>query len=109
MTTANLKELFKSGAQDELLMDIYLDETKLAYQRDRYVAAIEQFDKLYGAAEVSIYSAPGRSEIGGNHTDHQNGEVLSASVNLDAIAIVEKVDEPVVKVVACNYPMSKVD
>ena len=109
MTTANLKELFKSGAQDELLMDIYLDETKLAYQRDRYVAAIEQFEKLYGAAEVSIYSAPGRSEIGGNHTDHQNGEVLAASVNLDAIAIVEKVDEPVVKVVSGNYPMIKVD
>ena len=109
MTTANLKELFKSGAQDELLMEIYLDETKLAYQRDRYVAAIEQFEKLYGAAEVSIYSAPGRSEIGGNHTDHQNGEVLAASVNLDAIAIVEKVDEPVVKVVSGNYPMIKVD
>ena len=46
MTTENMKELFKSGAKDELLMDIYLDEAKLAYQRDRYVAAIEQFEKL---------------------------------------------------------------
>ena len=109
MTTENMKELFKSGAKDELLMDIYLDESKMAYQRDRYVAAIEQFEKLYGAAEVSIYSAPGRSEIGGNHTDHQNGEVLAASVNLDAIAIVEAVDEPVVKVVSGDYPMITVD
>ena len=109
MTTENMKELFKSGAKDELLMDIYLDEAKLAYQRDRYAATIEQFEKLYGAAEVSIYSAPGRSEIGGNHTDHQNGEVLAASVNLDAIAIVEKTDDGLVKVVSGDYPMITVD
>ena len=109
MTTENMKELFKSGAKDELLLDIYLDENKLAYQRDRYAAAIEQFEKLYGAAEVSIYSAPGRSEIGGNHTDHQNGEVLAASVNLDAIAIVEKTDDGLVKVVSGDYPMITVD
>ena len=109
MITTDLKELFKSGEQDNLLMDIYLDENKLTYQKERYVAAIEQFEKLYGVKEVSIYSAPGRSEIGGNHTDHQNGEVLAASVNLDAIAIVEAVDEPVVKVVSGNYPMITVD
>ena len=109
MTTKELKDLLKSGAKDELLMDIYLDENQLAYQRDRYVAAIEKFESLYGAGEVSIYSAPGRSEIGGNHTDHQNGEVLAASVNLDAIAIVEAVEEPVVQVVSGNYPMITVD
>ena len=109
MTTENMKELFKNGAKDELLMDIYLDEAKLTYQRERYAAAIEQFEKLYGAAEVSIYSAPGRSEIGGNHTDHQNGEVLAASVNLDAIAIVEKTDDGLVKVVSGDYPMITVD
>lgn len=109
MTTENMKELFKNGAKDELLMDIYLDEAKLAYQRDRYAAAIEQFEKIYGEAEVSIYSAPGRSEIGGNHTDHQNGEVLAASVNLDAIAIVEEVSVPEVKVVSGDAPMITVD
>ena len=109
MTTKELKELFKSGAKDELLMDIYLDENQLAYQRDRYVAAIEKFESLYGAAEVSIYSAPGRSEIGGNHTDHQNGEVLAASVNLDAIAIVAATDDGKVQVVSGDYPMILVD
>ena len=103
--TGNLKELFKSGAQDELLMDIYLDEAKLEYQKQRYVDAIARYEELYGAGEVSIYSAPGRSEIGGNHTDHQNGEVLAASVNLDAIAIVKPLEENVVKVVSGNYPM----
>ena len=81
MTTEKMKELFRSGAQDELLLDIYLDENKLAYQRERYAAAIEKFEEIYGPGEVSIFSAPGRSEIGGNHTDHQHGEVLAASVN----------------------------
>lgn len=109
MTTENMKELFKSGAKDELLMDIYLDENKLAYQRERYAAAIDKFEELYGAADISIYSAPGRSEIGGNHTDHQNGEVLAASVNLDAIAIVEATDDGLVKVVSGEYPMITVD
>ena len=109
MTTAKMKELFKSGAHDELLMDIYLDENKLDYQRQRYVDAISRYEELYGAGEAAIYSAPGRSEIGGNHTDHQNGEVLAASVNLDAIAIVKPLDEAVVKVVSGNYPMITVD
>ena len=109
MTTEKMKELFRSGAQDELLLDIYLDENKLAYQRERYAAAIEKFEEIYGPGEVSIFSAPGRSEIGGNHTDHQHGEVLAASVNLDAIAIVQATEAPVVKIVSGNYPMNKVD
>ena len=109
MTTEKMKELFRSGEQDELLLDIYLDENKLAYQRERYAAAIEKFEEIYGPGEVSIFSAPGRSEIGGNHTDHQHGEVLAASVNLDAIAIVQATEAPVVKIVSGNYPMNKVD
>lgn len=109
MTTEMIKELLNSGAKDELLMDIYLDENQLSYQRGRYVAAIETFESLYGPGEASIYSAPGRSEIGGNHTDHQNGEVLAASVNLDAIAVVRSLEEPVVKVVSGDYPQITVD
>ena len=109
MFTEALKDLFKSGAHDELLMDIYLDENKLDYQRQRYVDAIARYEALYGKGEVSIYSAPGRSEIGGNHTDHQSGEVLAASVNLDAIAVVKPLEENVVKVVSGDYPMITVD
>lgn len=98
-TTIELKELFSSGANDELLKDIYVDEALLEYQRKRYVDAISRYEELYDSGEVEIYSAPGRSEIGGNHTDHQNGEVLAASINLDAIGIVGKLDG-VVKVVS---------
>lgn len=109
MTTEVMKELLKNGTQDELLMDIYLDENRLEYQRTRYVTAIEKFEELFGEGEASIYSAPGRSEIGGNHTDHQNGEVLAASVNLDAIAAVRARKDTLVKVVSGEYPLITVD
>lgn len=105
MTTEKMKELLKSGAKDALLMDIYLDENKLDYQRQRYVDAISKYEELYGAGEISIYSAPGRSEICGNQVDHQNGEVIAASVNLDTLAIVAPLEEAVVKVVSGEYPM----
>lgn len=59
MITIDMKEVLKSGEIDALLMDIYLDETKLAYQKERYAAALEKFEKLYGVAEVSIYSTSG--------------------------------------------------
>ena len=105
MNTEKIKELFASGANDGLLMDIYLDENKLDYQRQRYIDTISKYEELYGADEVSIYSAPGRSEICGNQVDHQNGEVIAASVNLDTLAIVKAIEEPVVKVVSGDYPL----
>ena len=104
-----LKNLFENKEYDQLLMDIYLDAGKIDYQRKRYVQALEKYCELYGNDEVVIYSAPGRSEIGGNHTDHQNGEVLAASINLDAIAIVKPLEENIVKVVSDNYPMISID
>ena len=109
MITTQVKEWMKKGEKDGLLLDIYLDEAQLDYQRARYVETIERFEKLYGVSEISIFSAPGRSEIGGNHTDHQNGEVLAAAINLDALAVAATVEEPLVKVVSGDYPMITID
>lgn len=103
--TKVLKERLKKWEYKDLLQDIYVDESKLVYQTERYVQAIERYESLFGEDEVAIYSAPGRSEVGGNHTDHQHGEILAASINLDAIAIVKKLDEPVVRLVSDDYPM----
>lgn len=102
-TTNDIKAQFQKGMHDRRLKDIYLDEEKIAYQRKRYVEAIEGFEQLFGEAHVEIYSAPGRSEIGGNHTDHQHGMVLATSVNLDTIAIVEKRDDDEIEVVSKGY------
>ena len=55
-------------------------------QRKRYAALLRRHEEIFGDREkVTLFSAPGRTEIGGNHTDHNNGRVLAASVNLDAL------------------------
>ena len=103
--TQVLKEQFINGTHDELLKEIYVDAGKLPYVKQRYVEAIKCFEALYGEGEVCIFSAPGRSEIGGNHTDHQHGEVLAASINKDCIAVVRATDDDMVKVVSDGYSM----
>ncbi|MEE1313416.1 MAG: galactokinase family protein [Lachnospiraceae bacterium] len=107
--TNNLVKELKAQAHRELLKDIYLDESLLKYQEKRYVKAIETYEKLFGEGEVEIYSAPGRSEVGGNHTDHQYGCVLATSINLDAIAVVGK-KEGSIELVSDGYDqLIKVD
>jgi galactokinase len=57
-----------------------------ADQKKRYAELLERFRARFGDRDVRVFSSPGRSEIGGNHTDHNNGKVLAASVNLDVLA-----------------------
>ena len=71
--SAVLKEELRQGKHSALFQDIYLDESLLEYQNRRYAEAVAKFEELFGEKEVEIYSAPGRSEVGGNHTDHQLG------------------------------------
>ena len=103
MQTDILIQSFLDGVYDERLLDVYADDTKIYYQRERYINAIKKFEQCYKPGDVELFSAPGRSEIGGNHTDHQNGEVLAASVNLDTIGIVKKTDDNVIRLVSDNY------
>ena len=108
-STKNLKEAFKEGKYTQLLTDIYVDQDVIAYQKERYIKAIESFEKIYGEKEVEIYSAPGRSEVGGNHTDHQFGKVLATSINLDAIAIVAPKEEAEIDLKSEGYDRITVD
>lgn len=89
MQTELIVRKIEDGELDEKLADIYVDLGKLDYQKKRYVKAVQKFEECYGAGEVELFSAPGRSEVGGNHTDHQHGEVLAASINLDTIGVVK--------------------
>ena len=90
---STVKKGIAAGKYDDRLTDIYVDETLLSCQRERYLKAIAEFERLYGSPKAEIYSAPGRSEVMGNHTDHQHGEILAAGVNLDAIAVVSPQDD----------------
>lgn len=102
MKASLLKEEFKTNKYDEMLKDLYEDASLVDYQKDRYANALDKFVELYGDENVSIYSAAGRSEISGNHTDHQHGCVLAGSINLDAIGVVARQDD-VINVVSDSF------
>lgn len=102
MKASLLKEEFKTNKYDEMLKDLYEDASLVDYQKDRYANALDKFIELYGDENVSIYSAAGRSEISGNHTDHQHGCVLAGSINLDAIGVVARQDD-VINVVSDSF------
>ena len=101
----DIKQLLNSSEMKERFSDIYLDPAKAAAQESRYAAALDSFRDNFGDAEVEIYSAPGRTEVGGNHTDHQHGEVLAASINDDAIAVAAPRNDGTVRVLSEGYPM----
>ena len=103
MQTKEMIKTIQDGEFDERILDIYVDATKLAYHKERYVRAIELFETHYGAGEAELFSAPGRSEVGGNHTDHQHGEVLAASINLDTIGIVRKTEDNQIRIISDDY------
>ena len=105
----SIRKRIESGKEDERFLDLYADEEMLEYQKNRYIEALDKFKSIYGDEKVVIFSAPGRSEVMGNHTDHQQGEILAASINLDAIAVVHPLKERVVKVTSDGYKEIKVD
>lgn len=93
MKASRLISKLQANEFDDLFTKIYVDSNQIEVQKKRYTRAIQEFLHIFGDQDVEIYSAPGRSEIGGNHTDHQYGKVIAASVNIDTIAIVSKTDD----------------
>ena len=67
-----------------------------------------QFAEVYGAPAKYLFSAPGRTELSGNHTDHQHGCVLAAAVNLETVAAVRENDGTRIRVLSQGYPMCEI-
>lgn len=107
-TSTIIKEL-NNNIYDDLLTDIYVDKALISYQKKRYLKAIQSYIQCFGEGEVHIFSAPGRSEIGGNHTDHQHGQVLAAGINLDAIAIACQTDDGMIRMKSDGYDLLTID
>lgn len=93
---------------DSALTSLY--GANAAYQKERYMRVLESYGELYGTdCEVGVFSAPGRSEVCGNHTDHNHGKVLAAAINLDAIAVASKNNKDVIRLKSEGYDMDMVD
>ena len=107
----NVKELLshiENGGLDAGLGALY-GESNIGTQKARYAEAVTEFAALYGEdREVSLYSVPGRSEIAGNHTDHNRGCVIAAAVDLDIIAVVAKREDDIITVKSKGFPADTV-
>ncbi len=106
MNISQIKSRIAAGDYNDSFFMLYGEATVAA---KRYSAALDEFLKLYGDREnIRIFSAPGRTEVGGNHTDHQHGSVLAGSVNLDVIAIVSLNGGNTISIKSEGYPMDTI-
>lgn len=102
--------LLSAIADGKTLKTLYgSDEAVIAEQKSRYSAVVDEFKKTYGHSEAQVFSSPGRTEIGGNHTDHNFGRVLAGAVNLDNVAVAQPNGTNVVRILSSGYPQFEVD
>ena len=78
-------------------------------QEKRYNSLIDKFNDVYGKNDIMVFSSPGRTEIGGNHTDHNYGRVLAGAVNMDNIAVAAKNNTNIISVLSSGYEKFEVD
>lgn len=110
MNALKYRETLLAGKMKEALKKIYVTDEAADVQSVRYAKAIDSFIGIFGdGREVALFSAPGRTEVCGNHTDHNHGCVLAAGVNLDVIAVVSRNDDGIVRVKSEGYDMDVVD
>lgn len=95
-------QLLRSGSADKLMGELY-GEDKVQENVGRYCDLVEKFAKEFGDKEILMFSSPGRTEISGNHTDHNHGKVLAGSINLDCVGIAAKNDSSKVNIVSETF------
>ena len=99
-----------NGGDNPLFRELYGTDTAiLKEQADRYARLMGDFENTFGAADVMLFSSPGRTEIGGNHTDHNYGRVLAGAVNLDNIAVAAASGSNIIRIKSAGYPEFQVD
>jgi len=85
------------------------DLTVLQSQAARYTGILNTFRSIFQNEEVELFSSPGRTEIGGNHTDHNHGRVLAGAVNLDNVAVAAPNNSTTIRILSIGYPQFDVE
>lgn len=107
--TEKLTQGLRGGEYDERLKQIYGAAKPAKEHAARYLEAISGYETSFGApGELALFSAPGRTEIGGNHTDHQHGCVLAGSVDCDIVAAAAPNGENVIRVQSQGFPLDEI-
>lgn len=105
--TNELIRLVSEGSFNDTFKKLYLD---IDLQKKRYLEAIKEFEEFFGKnRDATLFSAPGRSEIIGNHTDHQHGMAIAAAVDLDIIAVVSLNGTDKINVKSKGYKCDTID
>ncbi len=108
MQLRELVQRINSGYWDKTIKMLYPSKD-IANQKSRILKLADEFLEIYGNMDVSLFSVPGRTELSGNHTDHNNGRALAASVDIDIIAIAAKIDTLAVKIKSAHYREDIID
>lgn len=110
MKASEIIAKLESGCLNDELKKVYVTDSAVEEQKPRYIRTLKKFVELFGDdRQVMVLSAPGRTEICGNHTDHNNGKVLAGAINLDAIAVAAKSDEMIIHEKSEGHGMNTVD
>lgn len=103
-------QALEHGHFDTCLSEIYAcTGDDLHPFRERFLKIIYAFQETFGGGDIYLFSVPGRTELGGNHTDHQGGHVLTGSVNLDIIGVAAKRDSHRIQLQSEGFPLDTVD
>jgi len=108
--TNELKNKILNGEFNIELKRIYLSDEAVNQQITRYTSLMDDFTDLYpNDTDIHFFTAPGRTEICGNHTDHNHGKVLAAGINLDAVAAASKNESDIINIKSKNHQMNTVN
>ena len=99
----------EGGLHDAKLIQLYQDHDPVQVHRARCVKALTDFIARFGDKPVEVYSSPGRSEICGNHCDHQNGCVIAACVDADILAVISRRDDALIHLCSEGYEPVELD
>lgn len=109
MKTQHFRQEVETIAFESILIRLYGKEA-LSHQKQRYLRIFDHFIERFPLAQdVDLFSASGRIEVGGNHTDHQLGRVLAMAVDLDTVAFAVKNDDKVIRFVSKDYQIEPID
>ena len=91
------------GQEAEKLLEALYGRAQVQEQKERYREVLKGYRDKFGDGEVKLFTSPGRTEISGNHTDHNHGKVLAGSINLDCVGAAAANHSAKVRIVSVTF------
>ena len=105
MKVSDTIQMLESKESEKLMTALY-GEDAVRENMERYQSLVRNFQKKFPEDDVMLFSSPGRTEISGNHTDHNHGKVLAGSINLDCVGAAAKNNSSKVNIISETYNQS---